>query len=490
MKKRLTDLLAGVGVVARAGAADADIESLEYDSRKVGAGCCFFALRGTNADGHDFIRQAVDAGAAAVVCSRLPEFPDEPGGRCAFVAVEDADEAMGLMASAFYDHPSRQLRVVGVTGTNGKTTVATLLYDLFRRLGHRAGLISTVVYKIDGREQPSTHTTPDALRLHGMMREMVDCGCEYCFMECSSHAIVQRRIAGISFAGGLFTNITHDHLDYHGTFAEYIRAKKLFFDRLPEDAFALVNADDRNGGVMLQNTAARRFTLSMRSMADFRCQVVEMRVDGMELRIGDISAWVQFIGRFNACNLLTVYGAAVLLGVEPQQALVGISALRPVEGRLSFVTAGDGTTAIVDYAHTPDALENVIRTINEIREGTARRLTVVCGCGGERDRTKRPVMARIAVQGADRAIFTSDNPRSEAAEDILRDMEAGVASGDRYLKIVDRSEAIKTAVMLSERGDIILLAGKGHEHYQIVGTERLPFNDRECVEGWFAQLGR
>jgi UDP-N-acetylmuramoyl-L-alanyl-D-glutamate--2,6-diaminopimelate ligase len=469
------------------GSADIEIAGLTYDSRTASEGSCFFAVSGTVVDGHNYIAKAVEGGAAAVVCERIPEEVAELG--CTFVVVEDSNLAMGVIASNFYGNPSQELKVVGVTGTNGKTTIATLLYDLVQSMGYKAGLISTVVYKVGAKEIVSTHTTPDAIRLNAMMREMVDEGCDYCFMECSSHAIVQQRIHGLHFVGALFTNITHEHLDYHKTFAEYIRAKKCFFDSLPKSAFALVNADDRNGEVMLQNTKASRYTLSLQKMADFRAKVIEMMVEGMELRIDDKEVWVQFLGRFNAYNLLTVYGAAVLLGFDKEEVLAHLSMLRPVNGRFETVVAKDGTTAIVDFAHTPDALENIIRTIDELRE-KEQRLIIVCGCGGDRDKTKRPVMGDMVSRMADVAIFTSDNPRTEDPEQILRDMEAGVESGNRYLKITDRHEAIKTAVMLAEPRDIILLAGKGHEDYQIIGTEKFPFNDKNIIKEYFDKFNR
>ena len=483
----LKELLRGVTYTEKRGSADIEIAGLTYDSRTVSEGYCFFAVAGTVVDGHNFIAKAVESGAKAVICQHIPE--DVAECDCTFVVVEDTNAAMGTIASNFYGNPSHELKVVGVTGTNGKTTIATLLYDLVQSMGYKAGLISTVVYKVGAREIVSTHTTPDAIRLNAMMREMVDEGCDYCFMECSSHAIVQQRIGGLRFVGGLFTNITHEHLDYHKTFAEYIRAKKSFFDALPKEAFALVNADDRNGEVMLQNTKASRYTLSLQRMADFRAKVVEMMVEGMELRIDNKEVWVQFLGRFNAYNLLTVYGAAVLLGFEKEEVLAHLSMLRPVSGRFETVLAEDGTTAVVDFAHTPDALENIINTIDELRQ-SGQRLIVVCGCGGDRDRTKRPVMGGMAAKRADVAIFTSDNPRTEDPEQILREMEEGVEAGDKYLKIVDRYEAIKTAVMLAEPRDIILLAGKGHEDYQIVGTEKLPFNDKEVVKEFFEKFNR
>ena len=476
--KHLSRLIGNTPVLRSEGAGDAEIGSLTYDSRAVVPGACFFAVPGTRCDGHDFIPAAVEKGAAAIVCRQLPDVL-APG--VAYVAVDDPAGAMADMAAAFYDHPSRELRLVGVTGTNGKTTTATLLYDLVRALGHKAGLISTVVYKIDDRTVEATHTTPDPIRLNAMMREMVDAGCKYCFMECSSHAIVQERIRGLRFAGGLFSNITHDHLDYHKTFAAYIKAKQLFFDALPADAFALTNIDDRNGRVMVQNTAAQVGTYSLRSMADFRCRIVEQHLDGMLLRIDGDEVWVALPGRFNAYNLLAVYGAACLLGFGCDEVLRVLSALHSVAGRFEIVRAADGTTAVVDYAHTPDALENVIRTIEEIRT-PAQQLIVVCGCGGDRDRTKRPEMAAIAAKYASAAIFTSDNPRHESPDAILDEMMAGLDPAARCLRMVDRAEAIRAAAMLAKPGDIVLVAGKGHEDYQIVGDEKRHFDDREEVK--------
>ncbi len=482
--KKLSELLSATTVGELLGDSETAIHGLTYDSRAVGAGDCFFAVPGTLRDGHDFIPAAVGAGAAAIVCERIPEMP-APG--VAYVRVPDAAGAMADMAAAFYDHPSRELRLVGITGTNGKTTTATLLYDLVRALGYRAGLISTVVYRIDGREVEATHTTPDAIRLNALMRGMVDAGCDYCFMECSSHAIVQERTRGLDFAGGIFSNITHDHLDYHKTFAEYIRAKKRFFDALPAGAFALTNADDRNGSVMVQNTAARVHTYSLRAMADFRCKIVEMHLDGMLLRLDGRELWVGLLGRFNAYNLLAVYATACLLGFDREEVLRVLSTLHPVSGRFEILRAANGISAVVDYAHTPDALENVLRTIDEIRT-PAQQLIVVCGCGGDRDRTKRPEMAQIAVQHATTAIFTSDNPRHESPEAILDEMIAGLDPSARYLRIADRAEAIRTAVMLARPGDVILVAGKGHETYQIIGDVKHHFDDREEVRKAFAAL--
>ena len=483
----IKDLLKNIKTVELHGSASSDIVALTYDSRTAEAGSCFFAIEGVAVDGHKFIASAVDNGATAVVCKRLPEHIDST--KATYIVVEDTDKAMALMAANFYGNPSGKLKVVGVTGTNGKTTIATLLYDLVRAMGYKAGLISTVVYKVDDEQITSTHTTPDAIRLNAMLSKMVERGCQYCFMECSSHAIVQRRIYGIEFSGALFTNLTHDHLDYHKSFAEYIRAKKLFFDELPKGSFAIVNADDRNGEVMLQNTAAQPLTLSLRRAANFCCKIIEATAEGMLLRIDGTDVWVSFLGRFNAYNLLTVYAAAVKLGFEQSEVLRVLSLLHPVDGRFDIVYAADGTIAIVDYAHTPDALENILKTVTEIRT-KREKVTVVCGCGGERDTTKRPEMARIAVKYSDRAIFTSDNPRSEDPEQILRDMEAGIAATDNYMKIVDRDNAIKTAVMLSEPKDIIVIAGKGHESYQIIGDKKLDFNDKERVTYWFTTFNR
>lgn len=484
--KRLSEILRQTPVREVLGDGERPVGGLTYDSRAVKPGDCFFAVRGTQTDGHAFIPAAVAAGAAAVVCEQLPADP-APG--VTYVAVPDSAGAMADLAAAFYDYPSRELKLVGITGTNGKTTTATLLYDLVRVLGYKAGLISTVVYRIEGREVEATHTTPDSIRLNALMREMADAGCEFCFMECSSHAIVQERTRGLSFAGGIFSNITHDHLDYHKTFAEYIRAKKRFFDMLPAGSFALTNLDDRNGRVMVQNTAAAVHTYSLRGMADFRCRIVETHLDGMLLRIDGQEVWVGLLGRFNAYNLLAVYGTAVLLGLDRGEVLRVLSTLRPVSGRFEIVRAANGTTAVVDYAHTPDALENVLRTIEEIRT-PQQQLLVVCGCGGDRDRTKRPEMAQIAVQYASTAIFTSDNPRHESPEAILDEMVAGLDPGTRYLRIADRAEAIRTAVMLSHPGDVILVAGKGHETYQIIGDVKHHFDDREEVRRAFETLLR
>ena len=481
--KQVKDIIEGIECRV-IGSEATEICALALDSRRVAEGTMFFAVVGTATDGHAYIAGAIEQGAVAIVCQQLPEQLSE--GVC-YVVVEDTTAVVGAMASNFYDRPSEQLKLVGITGTNGKTTTVTLLYEMFRALGYRVGLLSTVENRIDGRVVPTSHTTPDPITLNALLSEMVEVGCDYCFMEVSSHSIVQRRIGGLHFAGALFSNITHDHLDYHKTFAEYIRAKKQFFDELPREAFALVNIDDRNGEVMVQNTRARVNRLSLRSMADFVGRVIEMHLDGMLLRIDGRELWVRFLGRFNAYNLLTVYGAAVLLGADREEVLRVLSMLESVNGRFEALRSEDGVTAIVDYAHTPDALQNVIDTINDIRDGESR-LFVVVGCGGNRDKTKRPEMAQIAVRGGNQAILTSDNPRGERPDDILDDMVAGLEPTDRYLRIADRREAIRTAVMLAAAGDVILIAGKGHETYQEIEGVKHHFDDREQVREAFETL--
>lgn len=480
--KQLQELLDDVRVLEIDNTNNPTVSALTYDSRTVERGSCFFAVRGTQSDGHRFITSAIERGAVAIVCEEMPE---ERAEGVSYVMVEDSNVAMAHIAAAFYDHPSRELHLVGVTGTNGKTTTATLLYDMFMAMGYKAGLISTVIYRIGERSIASTHTTPDSIRLNQMMREMVDEGCDYCFMEVSSHAAAQHRIEALHFVGALFSNLTHDHLDYHGTYKEYIRAKKSFFDGLGKDAWAVVNIDDRNGEVMLQNCAAKHYRLSLRSMADFRTKIVEMLPDGMLLHIDNQEVWVKFTGRFNAYNLTTVYAAAVLLGIDKLEVLTTLSKLTPVAGRFETIIATDRTIAIVDYAHTPDALENVLQTIEEVRRDE-QRLFVVCGCGGDRDKTKRPEMAAIAVKYATTAVFTSDNPRTESPEAILDDVVAGVGAAKNWLRITDRREAIRTAAMLAHPEDIILIAGKGHEDYQITGTEKHHFDDREEIRNAFA----
>ena len=475
---KLSSLIEGISPLAPV-TGNPEVKDICFDSRRVTAGSCFVAQTGTRVDGHDYIMLAVQQGALAVVCQRLPEQPC-PG--VAFVLVENSDIALGIIADNYYGHPSRQLSLIGVTGTNGKTTTVTLLHRLFRSYGYHAGLLSTIVNKIDEQEVPSTHTTPDALELNSMLRRMVDAGCQYAFIEVSSHAVVQNRISGLSFAGGVFSNLTHDHLDFHKTMANYIAAKKHFFDTLPATAFALVNIDDRNGMVMVQNTTARISTYSLQRMADYRCRVVEESFGGMQLELNDHEVHTPLVGRFNAYNLTAIYGTARLCGIDDDETLRLLSTLTPAEGRFQRVS-GRGITAIVDYAHTPDALENVLTTINAIRAKGQNLITVV-GCGGDRDKTKRPEMAAIACKLSDRVILTSDNPRTEDPVEILHDMESGLTPADkcRAVRIVDRRQAIRTAVMMAQQGDILLVAGKGHEKYQDINGVKHPFDDRRELE--------
>ena len=479
--KKLEDILKDLSVKRILGDGDKTITGITADSREVKPGFMFIAVKGTNTDGHDFIGKVIDAGAAAVICENLPEnFSGSSISGVTMIIVEDSAAATGMAASAFYDHPSRKLRLTGVTGTNGKTTIATLLYNMFDALGYKCGLLSTVCNYVFHTRRDATHTTPDPVKLNALLAEMVDQGCEYAFMEVSSHAIDQKRIAGLHFAGGIFTNLTHDHLDYHKTFDNYLAAKKKFFDGLTPEAFSLVNADDRNGSVMVQNCRASRQTFSMRAIADFRCNIIEQGFEGMLLKINGTEVWTHFIGDYNASNLLAVYGGAILLGASREEVLRILSTLRPVDGRMEVIRSANGITGIVDYAHTPDAVENVIEAINRLRQG-AGRLIVVVGAGGDRDRSKRPVMARIAAAGADRLILTSDNPRSEDPESIIDDMQAGLTqdAAPKMIRITGRADAIRAAVMLATPGDIVLVAGKGHETYQEVKGVRHHFDDRE-----------
>ena len=477
----LTEALEAPAIV---GADDVDIASIQSDSRQVTEGALFVAVRGTAVDGHSYIESAIGKGAVAVVCEEIPE---EALGKCTFVRVRDSAEALGLLVSRWYGDPSRKLTLVGVTGTNGKTTIATLLYEMFRKMGHKAGLISTVRNYVDGEAIPTEHTTPDPLTLHALMARMVEAGCEYAFMEVSSHAIDQRRISGLAFDGGIFTNLTRDHLDYHKTVENYLRAKKRFFDDLPAGAFALTNADDKSGWVMLQNTKARKLTYSLRSLADFKGKILESHFEGTDLLINGREVTTRFVGRFNAYNLLAVYGAAVMLGADPEEALVVLSTLRSVAGRFETIPSPSGYTAIVDYAHTPDALTNVLNGIHEVLEGKGRIITVV-GAGGNRDKGKRPLMAKEAARLSDQVILTSDNPRFEEPEAIIQDMVAGLTEADkkRVLCITDRTQAIKTATMLARKGDVILVAGKGHEDYQEIKGVKHHFDDREKLREIFA----
>lgn len=479
----LTDILQNVILQKVVGNTEIQVNDIQFDSRKVAAGNVFVATRGTASDGHQFIPMAIEKGAVAVVCE---EMPDEINPAVAYVKVESSTDTLGKMASAWYDFPSSKMILVGVTGTNGKTTIATLLYQLFRQIGHKSGLLSTVCNYIDDVAVEATHTTPDALELNKLLAQMVDAGCEYAFMEVSSHSVDQRRIAGLEFDGAIFTNITRDHIDYHLTFENYLKAKKRFFDDLSVEAFALTNADDKNGLVMLQNSKAKKYTYSLRGMADFKTRILEHGFEGMLLDMNDKEVNVSFIGKFNASNLSAVFGAAVLLGQDELDVLRVISSLHSVSGRFETLHAPAGYTAIVDYAHTPDALVNVITTINNILQGNGRLITVV-GCGGNRDKGKRPMMAREAVADSWKAILTSDNPRFEDPQDILNDMIAGLdpVQKAKSLTIVDRREAIKTACSLAQAGDVVLIAGKGHEDYQIIQGVKHHFDDREEVRKCF-----
>lgn len=475
---KLKDILKGIECRLQ-GPAEVEVKDLQFDSRKVTAGTLFVAQVGTKVDGHDFIARAVASGAVAVLCQRIPE---EASDGVTYIVVDNSDRALGEAAANYYGHPSRQLKLVGITGTNGKTTTVTLLHRMFRLAGNHVGLISTIVNKIDEEEIPTGHTTPDALELNRLLSRMVQAGCRFCFMEVSSHSVVQQRIAGLEFSGAIFSNITHDHLDFHKTMANYIAAKKGFFDALPPSAWALTNVDDRNGRVMVQNTRAEVHTYGLNHLGDFHCRVLEEGFEGMHLNVNGNELWSRLVGRFNAYNLLAIYGAAVLSGIEPAEAVRLLTLLEPAPGRFQYVS-GKGITAIVDYAHTPDALENVIGTINDIRRKNQQLITVV-GCGGDRDKTKRPEMAQIASKGSDKLVLTSDNPRSENPESILDDMEAGLSPEQlcHTVRITDRRQAIRTACMMAREGDIILIAGKGHEKYQEVNGVRSHFDDVEEVE--------
>ena len=474
---KLVEILKGIEVVSVSGTKNKVISGIEFDSRKVQKNSLFVAVKGYKTDGHNFISPALASGASAVICETLPENPEKT---VCWIKTGDSAKALGLAASNFYGNPSSSLRLVGVTGTNGKTTIATLLYRMFIRLGYKCGLFSTVCNYINEKELDATHTTPDPVQLNRLLSEMVNEGCDYAFMEVSSHSADQKRIAGLNFEGAIFTNLTHDHLDYHKTFDNYLAAKKSFFDLLPANAFALVNADDRNGRVMLQNCKARHYTFSVRGMADYRCNIIEQSFGGMGLKIQGEEVWTRFIGDFNASNLLAVYSASELLGAAKKEILTVLSDLHPVPGRLEVIKSPGGISGIVDYAHTPDALLNVIDTINKIREGGVQLITVV-GAGGDRDRTKRPRMAAISAEGSTKVILTSDNPRSEDPEKIIDEMEAGITPDlkRKILRITNRHEAIKTAVMLANQGDVILIAGKGHETYQEIMGVKNHFDDRE-----------
>ena len=487
---KLSELLKNIKPTATIGNADVEITGVKIDSRQVKPGHLFVAMKGTQVDGHRFIGKAIELGAKAVMCEDLPE--EQAEGVC-YVQVASTEDCVGPVATLFHGDPTSHLQLVGVTGTNGKTTIATLLYKMFRKMGHKCGLLSTVCNYIEDEPIPATHTTPDAIELNGLLEQLVKAGCEYVFMECSSHAIAQKRIGGLKFAGGIFTNLTRDHLDYHKTFENYRDAKKLFFDTLPKTAFAITNLDDKNGLFMVQNTKAQVKTYSIRQMADFRARIIESHFEGMYLDINGHEVGVQFIGKFNVSNLLCVYGAAVMLGKQPEDILVVLSTLKSVSGRLEPIRSEQGVTAIVDYAHTPDALENVLGAIHEVLSNTKHpspntpKIITVCGAGGNRDKGKRPLMAQEAVRQSDRVIITSDNPRFEEPMDIINDMLAGL-DAKQMKKVItnpDRREAIRTAVMLAQKGDVILIAGKGHEDYQEIKGVKHHFDDREVVREIF-----
>ena len=481
---KLSELLKNIKPVSVIGNTDIDIADVNIDSRRIAKDHLFLAIKGTQTDGHKYIGKAIELGATAIVCEDMPETLSDG---VTYIQVPSTEDVTGIIATTFQGNPSTKLKLVGVTGTNGKTTIATLLYNMFRAMGHKCGLLSTVCNYIEGEAIPADHTTPDPIELNRLLRRMVDAGCEYVFMECSSHAIAQKRIGGLKFAGGIFTNLTRDHLDYHKTVENYRNAKKAFFDMLPKDAFAIINIDDKNGMFMVQNTKATVKTYSTRAMADFRARIVECHFEGMYLEVDGHEVGVQFIGKFNVSNLLAVYGAAIMLGKQPEDILVVMSTLKSVAGRLEPIRSEEGVTAVVDYAHTPDALDNVLKAIHEVLDGTDGKVITVCGAGGNRDKGKRPLMAQEAVKQSDRVIITSDNPRFEEPQDIINDMLSGLDQKQmkKVVSIIDRREAIKTACMLAEKGDVILIAGKGHEDYQEVKGVKHHFDDREVVREIF-----
>ena len=484
----LKEILWKVAIEAVNGSTDVAIEKMEFDSRKISENDVFIAIRGTISDGHDFIETAINKGAIAIICDTFPEIIV---AGITYIQVKDTNKAMAFMAANYFENPSQKLKLVGITGTNGKTTVASLLYQLFQKAGYKVGLLSTVKILVDTKEYKATHTTPDSITINQYLKEMVDEGVEYCFMEVSSHGIHQKRTEGLQFAGGVFTNLSHDHLDYHPTFSEYRDVKKSFFDNLPKTAFALSNSDDKNGSIMLQNTAARKLTYALKTYSDYKAQILENQLSGLLLKINDNEVWVRLIGTFNAYNLLAIYGTAVELGLESLEVLRLLSELESVSGRFQFIVSKGNITAIVDYAHTPDALENVLKTINDIRTKNEQLITVV-GCGGDRDKTKRPIMADIASTLSDRIIITSDNPRTENPETIIAEMEQGVApqNFNKTVSISDRKQAIKAACQLAQANDIILIAGKGHETYQEINGVRHDFDDMKIVKEMLDQLGK
>lgn len=476
---QLQDILYSVAITNLVGQTNREVSALTFDSRQVTSGSVFFAIKGALSDGHHYIDQTITAGASVIICEDMPEKLNE---EVTYIQVQDTHVALGKMAANYYDHPSAKIKLVGITGTNGKTTIATLLFKLYRSLGYKVGLISTVQNQIDEEIIPSTHTTPNPIALNELLKQMVDSGCAYCFMEVSSHAVSQYRIEGLHFAGGVFSNLTHDHLDFHKTFDNYLKAKKGFFDMLPKNAFALVNADDKNGAVMLQNTKALKKSYALKQLADFKAKILENRFSGLHLEIDQVDVFFKLVGSFNAYNLLAAYGTAVLLGEEKFNVMTILSSLTGAEGRFDYVSNNQNIIGIVDYAHTPDAVQNVLSTIQDIRKGTEQVITII-GCGGDRDKTKRPIMAQVACDWSDKVILTSDNPRTENPQTIVDEMEVGVSPTNKRktMTIVDRREAIKTACHLARPGDIILLAGKGHEKYQEINGVRHHFDDKEIL---------
>nr|WP_255664516.1 UDP-N-acetylmuramoyl-L-alanyl-D-glutamate--2,6-diaminopimelate ligase [Flavobacterium sp. F-126] len=484
----MKDILYKVAIESVTGSTEIDIHKIDFDSRKIEANDVFVAIRGSLSDGHDYIEKAIQLGAVAIICDTLPENIEKG---ITYIKVKDTNAALAFMAANYFGNPSEKLKLVGVTGTNGKTTIASLLFQLFQKAGFKVGLLSTVKIIVDETEFPATHTTPDSITINHYLNEMIEAGVTHCFMEVSSHGIHQKRTEALHFVGGIFTNLSHDHLDYHPTFAEYRDVKKSFFDSLPKTAFVLSNIDDKNGSVMLQNTVARKFTYALKTYADFKAQILESQLSGLLLKVNDNEVWVKLIGTFNAYNVLAIYGTAVELGMDSLEALRLLSDLESVSGRFQYIVSEGNITAIVDYAHTPDALDNVLKTINDIRTKNEQLLTVV-GCGGNRDKTKRPVMAKIATDLSDKAILTSDNPRNEDPEVILDEMEKGVEAHNykKILRISDRKQAIKTACQLAQPNDIILIAGKGHETYQEINGVRHHFDDMETVKEILEQLGK
>lgn len=485
---KLKDILYKVAIEAVHGSTDVDVHAIQLDSRKIESNTLFVAIKGTLSDGHSFIDKAIALGASVIVCEDLP---NDLAATITYVKVKDSNAALAYLATNFYHNPSQKLQLVGVTGTNGKTTIASLLYQMFKKAGYKVGLLSTVKIMVDDTEYKATHTTPDSLTINSYLHQMVQEGCDYCFMEVSSHGIHQKRTEGLQFRGGVFTNLSHDHLDYHASFAEYRDVKKSFFDYLPKNAFAITNIDDKNGAVMLQNTQAKKLTYALKTYADYKAIILENQLSGLQLKINEQEVWTRLIGTFNAYNLLAIYAVAIELGIEKLDALRLLSELESVSGRFQFVVSKEKITAIVDYAHTPDALENVLKTINDIRTKNEQLITIV-GCGGDRDKTKRPIMAKIASENSDKVILTSDNPRTEDPEVILQEMEAGIAAENykKYISILDRKQAIKTACQMANSKDIILIAGKGHETYQEINGVRHDFDDMKIVKEILEQLNK